>query len=248
MTATKTQPNTPPEPYAGFPRRVRVVPVPAPLLGSLLAEIDDMAELKCTLRAIALLSRKRGHPRFVTLREMQADESLARSIPFGPSGPTDDGDKTAADLIERALGAAVRRGTLAFAIVGAAASRQPIFGLNSELDRNALEKIAQEPPEWLKRDHEPPPILPSDRPNAFELYEQNIGMLSPMIADALREAEDMYPEEWIEDAIDEAVKHNKRSWRYVSAILERWEREGRGHWRMAGSSETVGQMLRSYYG
>ena len=41
-----------------------------------------------------------------------------------------------------------------------------------------------------------------------------------MIADALREAEDMYPEEWIEDAIDEAVKQNKRSWRYVSAILE----------------------------
>ena len=60
-------------------------------------------------------------------------------------------------MIERALGAAVRRGTLAFAIVGADSAdggRQPIFGLNSELDRNALEKLAQEPPEWLKRDAE----------------------------------------------------------------------------------------------
>ena len=230
MTAAKTHT----EPYPGFPRRVRVVPVPAPMLGSLLAEIDDLAELKCTLRAIALLSRKRGHPRFVTLREMQADESLARAI------PTDDGDKTA-DLIERALGGAVKRGTLAFAIVGAAASRQPIFGLNSELDRNALEKLAQEPPEWLKRDTEPPAIHPSERPNVFELYEQNIGILSPMIADALREAEDMYPEEWIQDAVDEAVKQNKRSWRYVSAILERWERDGRGRWLSDGLPGMAGR-------
>ena len=83
-----TTPKTHTEPYAGFPRRVRVVPVPAPLLGSLLAQIDDMAELKCTLRAIALLSRKRGHPRFVTLREMQADESLANAMPTGEAAAT----------------------------------------------------------------------------------------------------------------------------------------------------------------
>ena len=242
MTAAKTHT----ERYAGFPRRVRVVPVPAPLLGSLLSEIDDLAELKCTLRVIALLSRKRGHPRFVTLREMQADESLVRAI-LTSDTQKGDGAKTA-DLIERALGGAVKRGTLAFAIVGAYGGRQPIFGLNSELDRNALEKLAQEPPEWLKRDAEPPPSHESDRPNVFELYEQNIGILSPMIADALREAEDMYPEEWIEDAIDEAVKQNKRSWRYVSAILERWERDGRGHWQMGSGAMSVGEMLRSYYG
>ena len=235
MTTAKTHADR----YAGFPRRVRVVPVPAPLLGSLLSEIDDLAELKCTLRVIALLSRKRGHPRFVTLREMQADESLARAIPT-PDTQKGDGAKTA-DLIERALGGAVKRGTLAFAIVGADGGRQPIFGLNSELDRNALEKLAQEPPEWLKRDAEPPPVHPADRPNVFELYEQNIGILSPMIADALREAEDMYPEEWIEDAIDEAVKQNKRSWRYVSAILERWERDGRGRWLSDGAPGMAGR-------
>ena len=228
MTAAKTHT----ERYAGFPRRVRVVPVPAPLLGSLLAEIDDLAELKCTLRAIDLLSRKRGRPRFVTLREMQADEILARAI------PTDD-DANSAALIERALGGAARRGTLAFAIVSSDGGRQPIFGLNSESDRNALEKIAEEPPLWLRRDAEPPPDQFEDRPNVFELYEQNIGMLSPMIADALREAEDVYPEEWIEDAIDEAVKQNRRSWRYVSAILERWERDGRGRWQLDGAPETT---------
>ena len=196
------------------------MPVPAPLLGSLLVQIDDMAELKCTLRAVALLSQKRGYPRFVTLRELQADDSLVRAMP-------DDGESQPTTQIERALGSAVRRGTLAFAVVINDGKRQPIFGLNSEADRSALEKLASQPTRWSETYQEPPD--PSvERPNVFEMYEQNIGMLSPMIADALLEAEEMYPEEWIEDAISESVAQNKRSWRYISRILERWEHEGRG--------------------
>ena len=209
------------------------MPVPAPLLGSLLAEIDDMAELKCTLRAVALLSQKRGYPRFVTLQELQSDESLARAIP-------PDGETKPATLIERALGKAVRRGTLSYAIRGKGNSRQPIFGLNTEFDRRALEKAASQPPPWSETHREPPD--PSvERPNVFELYEQNVGMMSPMIADALLEAEDMYPQEWIEDAISEAVAQNIRSWRYISRILERWEHEGRGLRDTGGATRMAGR-------
>jgi DnaD/phage-associated family protein len=64
-------------------------------------------------------------------------------------------------------------------------------------------------------------------PDIFTLYEQNIGMLTPMIAEELREAEKLYPLNWIKDAIKEAVALNKRSWRYIAAILERWSAEGR---------------------
>ena len=212
-----------PQTYAGFPNRVRSVPVPAPMLGSLLERIDDLAELKCALRAVALLNQKRERPRFVTLGEMQADANLARGV------PTADG-RTPADEIERALGKAVRRGTLAFAIVGAGASRQPIFGLNTAADRAALASVAGARPPATRADFQfPPPDADADRPNVFALYEQNIGMISPMIADELREAEGLYPEDWIADAIKEAVTNNKRNWRYVAAILDRWEREGKGH-------------------
>ena len=211
---------TPPT-YAGFPNRVRSVPVPAPMLGTLLERIDDLAELKCALRAVALLNQKRERPRFVTLGEMQADANLARGV------PTADG-RTPADEIERALGKAVRRGTLAFAIVGAGASRQPIFGLNTEADRAALAGVAGARAPSLPSDF-PPTDADAERPNVFALYEQNIGMISPMIADELREAEGLYPEDWIADAIKEAVTNNKRSWRYIAAILDRWEREGKGH-------------------
>ncbi len=66
-----------------------------------------------------------------------------------------------------------------------------------------------------------------ERPNIFVLYEQNIGLLSPLIAEELKDAADHFPMEWIEAAFREAVQHNKRKWSYIRAILRRWETEGR---------------------
>ena len=59
------------------------------------------------------------------------------------------------------------------------------------------------------------------------MYEENIGLLTPMIAEELRDAEKTYPELWIKDAVKEAVNAGKRNWRYISAILERWATEGK---------------------
>jgi DnaD/phage-associated family protein len=64
-------------------------------------------------------------------------------------------------------------------------------------------------------------------PDVFTLYEENIGMLTPIISEELVEAEKLYSSEWIKDAIKEAVALNKRNWRYISAILERWSVEGK---------------------
>jgi len=63
--------------------------------------------------------------------------------------------------------------------------------------------------------------------NIFALYEQNIGMITPLIAEELKEAEKLYPPRWIEEAFKEAVTLNKRSWRYIDRILERWASEGK---------------------
>jgi DnaD/phage-associated family protein len=207
--------------YKGFPRKVRYVPVPAPLLESLLEEIDDLAELKCTLRVIAMLHVKKGHPRFVTLGELQADRTLTRSL-------GQDGD-SASQSIEQGMAKAVRRGTIAVASVEESGARQQLFTLNTEVNRTTLEKIAEGATQVSPLPVSDPWVEPEDTPNIFALYEQNVGMLSPMIADELREAEELYPVEWISEAIREAVGLNKRSWRYISRILERWEHEGRGH-------------------
>ena len=207
--------------FNGFHQKVRYVPVPGPLLGPLLEQIDDLAELKCTLRLVALLHQKRGHPRFVSLGELQADRTLARSL----SG---DGEP-ASEKIEMAIARAVGRGTVLVAAVEHNGRRQQLFALNTAADRASLAKLSDGPPPAGL-----PPVQeaweePADRPNIFGLYEQNIALINPMIVDELREADELYPEVWIEDAFREAVGQNKRSWRYIASILERWEREGRGH-------------------
>lgn len=57
-------------------------------------------------------------------------------------------------------------------------------------------------------------------------YQSEIGMITPMIADELRDAIDTYPSKWIMDAIHESASQNKRSWKYVLAILTRWKAQG----------------------
>jgi len=57
-------------------------------------------------------------------------------------------------------------------------------------------------------------------------YEDNIGMLTPMLAERIKKARDEYPEGWFAKAVQEAVTHNKRNLSYVEKILERWKVEG----------------------
>jgi DnaD/phage-associated family protein len=74
----------------------------------------------------------------------------------------------------------------------------------------------------LTVDSRQPPAI-----NIFALYEQNIGMITPLIAEELKEAEKLYPPQWIKEAFKEAVTLNKRSWKYIARILERWASEGK---------------------
>jgi DnaD/phage-associated family protein len=66
-----------------------------------------------------------------------------------------------------------------------------------------------------------------ERPTIFLLYEQNVGLLTPLVAEELREAEERFPAEWIEEAFRLAIQQNKRKWSYIRAILKRWETEGK---------------------
>jgi len=55
----------------------------------------------------------------------------------------------------------------------------------------------------------------------FKAYEDNIGALTPFVAQVLGEAIDEYGAAWVKDAISEAVVHNVRKWKYIEAILKR---------------------------
>ena len=102
---------------------------------------------------------------------------------------------------------------------------QPIYFLNSPKGRAALERL--EAGTWVP-DAFAHLSGQTDvfRPTIFRLYEENIGPLTPMIADILRDCEKEYPYEWIRDAVSEAVVNNARSWRYIDSILRSWKENG----------------------
>ena len=88
------------------------------------------------------------------------------------------------------------------------------------------------------------------QPNIFALYEENIGLLTPLIAEELKEAEKRYPQKWIEEAFREAVVLNKRSWRYIARILESWASGGKdsGEHRPGAKKSGPDKYIRGKYG
>ncbi len=205
-----------PRPPDPFPADMAWIPIPAPLLGGLLADINDPDELKLVLRILWHMHQKKGAPRAVQPSELYSDRVIADA--FGLKG------ETLEITIDSALKAAVERGIL---IHAETQQGEPLFILNIQPERAALASTAD-----LTAVTQPGPKSetwdsPDDRPGVYVVYEQNIGPLTPLIAERLREAEAKFPEDWIGEAIKIAVENNVRNWKYVSAILERWQTEGR---------------------
>ena len=207
--------------FTGFPIRMQFTPVPNLFFSRLLPQINDIAELKTTLHILETLYRKRGYPRFVTYKELLANRSLMSSL----SQIT----KPADEVLRNALEMATKRGTILHVMLDKDGKGEDIYFLNTESDKQVIAKIQSGELQLpgLKAERQAY-IETEELPDIYTLYEQNIGMLTPMIAEELREAESLYPEIWIRDAIKEAVNQNKRKWRYIAAILERWVTEGKG--------------------
>ena len=206
--------------FIGFPAKMQFTPVPNLFFSRLLPQISDMAELKTTLHILETLYHKRGYPRFVTYKELLVNKSLMSSL----SQIT----KPADEVLRNALEMATKRGTILHITLDRDGKDEDIYFLNTESDKQVIAKIQNGELHLpgLKAERQAY-IETEELPDIYTLYEQNIGMLTPMIAEELREAESLYPEIWIREAIKEAVNQNKRKWGYIAAILERWSTEGK---------------------
>ena len=204
--------------FSGFsPGKQHLTPLPGSFFSELLPEIDHLGELKVTLFAFWFLDRQEGDLRYFTLEDLTADELLLKSFAA-------EHDR-AVDAVKDALERAVQRGTLLSVRSSQDTAAEGLYFLNSPRGRAAVEAL--QAGAWSPQEVRHPELsLDLERPNIFRLYEQNIGPLTPLIAETLREAEQTYPIEWIEDAIRAALASNVRRWRYVEAILRsRLERE-----------------------
>jgi len=150
------------------------------------------------------------------------------------------------EAVERALNSAVEHGAILHLTLNLDGSSQDAYSANTESDKKAIGKVRLgRLPTW-----EPMNGKTAGSPNIFSLYEENIGMLTPMIVEELREAEKLYPSQWIQDAFKEAVALNKRNWRYVARILERWAIEGKdsGENRQSAKKGGSSKYVRGKYG
>jgi DNA replication protein len=209
--------------FPGFPAgKMATTPVPNLFFSDLLPQIDHLGELKVTLHLLWLIGRKRGPLRYARLSELLADERLLEGLRTR--------SHVGEDVLRDALERATARGTILHASVHRGELVEDWYLVNGPNGRDAIARLRSGELDLLADVAEDVQIQ-VERPNIFVLYEQNIGLLTPMIADELREAERSYPEAWIADALREAVAANKRSWRYALRILERWRAEGKdeGH-------------------
>ena len=186
--------------FIGFTDSETFTQLPNSFFHQLMKDIKDVDELKVTLYFLGRVEHMVGP--FRALNKMDFDvKELGLS----------------AQEIKSGLEKAVKRGSLLKVQKDAVV----YFLLNSPRGRAGVQAI--ENAQWN-------PKVGSaqlERPNIFKLYEENIGPLTPLIADALKDAEAFYPDEWIVDVIEIAVKNNKRNWKYCEAILKRWKEEGR---------------------
>jgi DNA replication protein len=213
--------------FDGFPPgKLNTTQVPSIFFKELLPRIDDLAELKVTLYAIWQINQKEGEIRF--LRE---EDYFGDPIFMNGMGATEAAQTSA---VRAGLELAVNRGTLIKTPIPEGDGQFEIYFFNSPRGQAAVQSVADG--SWRPSDGDLPGArLDQEQPNVFRLYEENIGPLTPLIADTLKDAEKVYPETWIRQAVEIAVQNNVRKWNYIEAILRSWqdggrnERQDRGH-------------------
>ena len=148
------------------------------MFGPILEQIQDLAELKVTLRGLWLFHRKKSAIRAVSLNEFLADQSLAKGLKSET--------ESTSERIRQGLRLAVTRGTF---LTIQLPDTGTVFLLNTEADRRAVTKLSAAEI-YRDIDHKQIDDVPKlEKPNIFSLYEDSIGSLSPLLAEELKEAE-----------------------------------------------------------
>jgi DnaD/phage-associated family protein len=223
--------------FSGFPDgKIRTTPLPEQFFTDLLPAADHLGELKATLYAFWRLSLKEGKYRYLRRQDFTDDETFMRGLASAA--------RQAEEVLDDALERAEARGTLLHVMIEDAHSVQNLYFMNTPRGREAVEKLTHG--EWRPDEGAGTVVTLSQmRSSLFVLYEQNVGPLTPMVAEELRDMESTYPAAWIEDAIRIAVKNNARKLKYILAVLERMRTEGRNEQEDRDASE---EYLRRYDG
>ena len=205
--------------FTGFPEgKMHFTGIPDLFFQTLLPDIDHLGELKITIYAFRLLHQMEGAFRYLRRENFSQDEVFMQGLARDP--------EQAGKILDEGLELCIDRKTFLRTSIELETGDQDLYFLNSPKGRAALQAVVSG--EWRHSGVLDSPIeLVPQAPNIYSLYEENIGPLTPMIAETLIDAEQNYPYAWIEEAVRIAVENNVRRWNYVEAILKRWQEGGR---------------------
>jgi len=206
--------------------------IPDVFFRELLPKLEDINEIKLCLYILwkAYAIGDFGMP--VTTADILLDEIFMSGL----KSSSDGAEKLVANILNKMVVS-----NILIKIRSESIEEPDIYFINSPLGRKAATDKSQKL-QPVKT------TLDQIQPNIFRLYQENIGPLTPIIADALREAEDNYPVEWVEEAIKIAVQNNVRRWRYVDSILDRWQKEGRDGTDREDDQEDYRRYIKGEYG
>lgn len=222
--------------FEGFRANSQKTAIPNVFFTQLMPQIKDAAELRIVLHVFWAVQQKKGSPRFVTFRELLGDKTLAPSL--GENLPE------RVEALESGLRGAVERGVLISTRVEAESLVHELYMLNTLENTRAMERMSSG---GVSVPAVPIEVSGDDaKPNIFSLYENNIGLLTPLISEEIEAALRQFSEEWIREAVQEAVRYEARSWRYIEAILRKWKTEGKTGGTARRHSET-GQNTDRYF-
>ena len=196
------------------------IAIPREFLTERLALIDDPTEIHVTLAVFRLAADSGSTPPAVSEESVLRDSVLARTF------HEDRKSSRLSQRIRRGLQYATARDSILQVVLTVDGHDERWYVPSSQEHRSQLQAVLLERGAWPMAGTDA--VVVETAPSVFSLYEKNIGMLTPLLTDQIETAMELYPLDWIEDAIREAVTYNKRNWRYVQRVLENWTVNGRG--------------------
>lgn len=189
--------------------------IPNQVVTELFLCLDNVASIKFFLYTLYRFQAEKQRIQFVTLSQVEKSESIQDII----------GAET---KIEEVLDDLIRTGAFVSAKGIYRNKEDRLFFLNNARGRESVRAI--EAGDWIPKSNTDFNTV-IERPSVYQLYEDNLGSLTPMIVEMLDDALEDYSYQWIQEAIKVAIKKEARNWAYVEAILKRWKKDKNNPWK-----------------
>ncbi|HUS14771.1 MAG TPA: hypothetical protein VM536_07100, partial [Chloroflexia bacterium] len=209
--------------FNGFQNEEGRVALPESFFGLVLPQITNLAELKVTLHVFWRLAAQVGHPRLVSYAELAEDAALGAALTAGRNPRP--AEEWLREGLELAVARGTLLHLIIEPLGGGTAAPEFWYLVNTPFNARWLADVSDAgaapttaglaSAEWLallraeraaargqltaaEVAESAPVRITRHRAGIYELYEKNIGVITPLLAEQLAEAERLYPAAWIE--------------------------------------------------